>query len=84
MPGTGGLRDLAVELRGAAARVDARRAALGRYALVWWDGAAAEAYQQHVSRRVNGLAALARELEEVARLAEEVLAMADDVPGGSR
>ncbi|GAA4412466.1 hypothetical protein GCM10023168_34290 [Fodinibacter luteus] len=77
MPGTGELRDLAAALRGAARRVEARRAALGRYALVWWEGTAAEAYQQQVAHRVTALATLARELDEAAVLAEEVVALAE-------
>ena len=49
--------------------VEAQRAALGRYALVWWTGEAAERYWDHVERRRAALARCADELGEVAALA---------------
>ncbi len=49
--------------------VAAQRAALGRYALVWWTGEAAERYLGHVERRRAALARCADELGEVAALA---------------
>ncbi len=79
--GDEGLRVLAGELRAAAARTDARRAALGRYALVWWEGAAADVYAQQVAHRVNALAALARDMEEAAVLVDAVLAMGEGAAG---
>ena len=75
MEGEAHLRDLSRELRAAAVRLDARRAALGRNALVWWQGEAAEHYQQRVALRVTGLHALSREMEEAARLADHVAAL---------
>ncbi len=75
------LRVLAGELRAAAARTDARRAALGRYALVWWEGTAADLYAQQVAHRVNALAALARDMEEAAVLVDAVLAMGEGAAG---
>ena len=75
------LRALADELRAAAARTDARRAALGRHALVWWEGTAADLYAQQVAHRVNALAALARDMEEAAVLVDAVLALGDGPEG---
>jgi hypothetical protein len=60
------LRRLAVAARGSAARMHDRRVALARSALVWWQGGAAEAYQQAVQERVNSLAALSVRLESLA------------------
>ena len=78
--GDDALRALADELRAAAGRIDARRAALGRYALVWWEGTAADLYVQQVAHRVNALDALARDMEEAAGHVETVLAL-DRGPG---
>ena len=75
------LRVLADELRSAAARTDARRAALGRHALVWWEGTAADLYAQQVAHRGNALAALARDMEEAAALVDAVLALRDGSAG---
>ena len=75
------LRVLAGELRAAAARTDARRAALGRNAFVWWEGTAADLYAQQVAHRVNALAALARDMEEAAVLVDAVLAMGEAAAG---
>ena len=54
------LERLAARVRGAAEVVDARRAALGRHALVWWQGEAAERYVALVGERVAALAAAGR------------------------
>ena len=75
MDGEACLRDLSAELRASAARLDARRAALGRYALVWWQGEAAERYQQRVAERVTALHDLARAMEGSAGVAEELAAL---------
>ena len=64
------VRGLARDLRVAAHRVEERRAALGRYALVWWQGEAAERYQQRVAERSARLSALSAALAEVADLAD--------------
>ena len=66
------VRGLAGDLRVASHRVEQRRAALGRYALVWWQGEAAERYQQRVAERSARLAALSAALTEVADLAEDL------------
>lgn len=65
-------RLVSVAARGAAGRMDARRAALSRSALVWWQGGAAEAYQRRVQERVNELAALSARLEDVARVFDDL------------
>ena len=65
-------RLVAVAARGAAGRMDERRAALSRFALVWWQGGAAEAYQRRVQERVNELAALSARLETVARVCDDL------------
>jgi hypothetical protein len=59
-----------------AAEVDQRRTALARYALVWWQGEAAEAYQRRVSERVATLAALVARLEAAAERWEALEAAA--------
>jgi uncharacterized protein YukE len=64
------LRELSRDLRAASARLEARRAALGRYALVWWQGEAAERYQQRVAQRVTALHDLSLAMAETAVLAE--------------
>ena len=66
------LRAMGADLRLMAARLDDRRVALSRYALVWWQGEAAEAYQQRVARRVAALAVVAGAAEAVAAQAEAV------------
>lgn len=63
-------RLVAVEARREAGDLDEHRAALGRSALVWWQGGAAERYQQLVRERVNALAEASQHLEGVAGLAE--------------
>jgi uncharacterized protein YukE len=70
-------RALSAGARSAAGEMDARRAALSRSALVWWQGEAAESYQQRVQDRVNGLAALAARLEALAVLGDELAAAAE-------
>ncbi len=67
------MRGIALALRTGAAQVDERRAALGRYALVWWEGEAADAYQQRVAARVNALATLARRMEDAGRAIDALL-----------
>ena len=67
-------RHLAVVARAVAGRMDERRVALARSALVWWQGGAAEAYQRRVQERVNDLAALSARLQEVARTGDALAA----------
>ena len=55
-----------------AAEVEQRRTALSRYALVWWQGEAAEAYQRRVHERVAALAALSARLEAAAEHWEDL------------
>ncbi len=50
--------------------LDEHRAALARNALVWWQGGAAERYQQLVQERVNALAEVSAHLEGLARRAD--------------
>ena len=83
---------MAMLLLAEAAEVDQRRMALSRYALVWWQGEAADGYRRRVQERVNDLAALAVELEALARAADSfadrarsraaVEAAAAPTPGG--
>lgn len=81
---------VAASARAEARFTDERRVALTRSALVWWQGEAAEAYQRRVQERINGLAALAVELDAVAAVADRLAAAAlvraatDDAfaPGG--
>lgn len=76
---------LAGVARASAARMDGRRAALSRHALVWWQGGAAEAYQRAVQERVNALAGLGGRLEELARAYEALAAeCAVQAAGGLR
>jgi hypothetical protein len=63
-------RLVAMEARREASDLDEHRAALGRSALVWWQGGAAERYQQLVRERVNALAEVAQHLEALAGLAD--------------
>ena len=70
-------RRMAMLLLAEAAEVDQRRMALSRYALVWWQGEAAESYQRRVQERVNALAALSARLESLARLADDLAAEAE-------
>lgn len=69
------LRRLAATARGSATRMHDRRLALARSALVWWQGGAADAYQQAVQERVNALATLGVRLDELARACD---ALADE------
>ncbi len=48
---------------------ESQRAALGRYALVWWTGEAAERYWHHVEQRRAALAGCAEDLALVAEVA---------------
>jgi uncharacterized protein YukE len=61
---------LALGARSEAREVEARRVALSRYALVWWQGEAAESYRRRVHDRANGLAELAVALDALAREAD--------------
>ena len=75
MDGQAHLLELSGDLRAAAARLDARRVALSRYALVWWQGEAAERYQQRVAQRVTALHDLSRAMEGTAEMADELAAL---------
>ena len=75
-------RQVALVARAAAGRMDARRVALARSALVWWQGGAAEAYQRLVHERVNELAALSARLTEVARTCDDLAAEMEAAFGG--
>jgi hypothetical protein len=66
---------LAVRARCAAEVVEAHRAALGRYALVWWTGAAADRYWAHVEERRARLGACADGLADLAALAAATAAV---------
>jgi uncharacterized protein YukE len=67
---------LALGARSQAREVEARRVALSRYALVWWQGEAAESYRRRVHDRANGLAELAVALQALAREADALAARA--------
>jgi hypothetical protein len=67
---------LAREARAASVRMDERRAALARSALVWWQGGAAEAYEQAVRERVTALALLSRRLAALADRYDELAVQA--------
>lgn len=64
---------LAARVRRSREEVEAGRAALSRYALVWWHGVAADRYRDLVEERRATLAVLA---EELAWLEESVTALA--------
>lgn len=68
----GELERLAGRLRVAREEVEAGRAALGRFALVWWAGTAADRYAALVDERRARLAVLADDLR---RLEEDVLTL---------
>jgi uncharacterized protein YukE len=61
---------LALSARREAREMEARRVAVSRFALVWWQGEAAERYRRRVHDRVNALAELAVTLDELARVAD--------------
>jgi uncharacterized protein YukE len=63
---------VAVTARVEARALEERRAALSRYALVWWQGEAAERYRRRVLERSNELAALAAELDRLATVADDL------------
>lgn len=63
------IEGLLAQVRGARAVVEAHRAALGRPALVWWEGVAADRYRALVDER---RAALARVGDELGWLEEAV------------
>ncbi|HSO64762.1 MAG TPA: hypothetical protein VLQ78_06640 [Ornithinibacter sp.] len=69
-------QQLGREARAASVRMDERRAALARSALVWWEGGAAEAYQQAVQERVTALSVLSRRLGTLADAYDELAAEA--------
>jgi hypothetical protein len=71
------MRGIALALRTGATQVDERRVALGRYALVWWEGDAADAYQQRVAARVTALATLSARMEDAGRAIEALLDVVD-------
>ena len=77
-------RQVSLVARGAARRMDERRVALARSALVWWQGGAAEAYQQRVQERVNELAALSARLEGVARVCDDLAAEMEAADAAAR
>ncbi len=56
--------------------VEAQRAALGRYALVWWSGEAAERYWEHVEHRRTSLARCAEDLGYLAAVAARLASAA--------
>lgn len=60
---------------------EAQRAALGRYALVWWTGEAAERYWRHVEQR---RVALAQCVEDLARVADSAATLAEAVRAEAR
>lgn len=66
------VRDLAARARIEAAQLDEHRAALARHAVVWWQGRAAERYQQLVRDRVNALAEVSADLDGLARRADRL------------
>lgn len=79
-----GLRQLAVHLRGVAARVEVRRAALGPASLAWWEGPGADAHRERVAGRRAALASLADDLGAAAREADDLAArLAAGEGGGS-
>lgn len=65
---------LSGEASASAARMRARRVALARFSLVWWQGGAAEAYQAAVRERVNALAQVEAELEFLSVACHELAA----------
>ena len=73
-------KQAAGQARREARELEEHRAALARHALVWWQGGAAERYQQLVQERVNALTQLSTQLDDLAlradRLAEAFLAEA--------
>jgi hypothetical protein len=69
---------MAMLLLAKAAEVEQRRAALARYALVWWQGEAAEAYRGRVQERVAALAALSARLEAAAEHWEDLEEAAEE------
>lgn len=77
-----GLRQLAVHLRGVAARVEVRRAALGPASLGWWEGPGADAHREQVARRRAALAGLADDLGRAALEADELAARLAAGDGG--
>ena len=64
------LEQLAALARRAGEACEAQRVALGRYALVWWSGEAAERYWQRVEARRAALADCADQLGLLAGRAE--------------
>ncbi|HWS57824.1 MAG TPA: hypothetical protein VN257_04735 [Actinotalea sp.] len=65
---------LAAEVSASAERMRARRVALSRFALVWWQGGAAEAYQEAVQERVTLLGQVEAELELLSVACHELAA----------
>ena len=69
---------MAMVLLAEAVEVDQRRMALSRYALVWWQGEAAESYQRRVQERGAALAALSARLAAAAEHWQELEDAADE------
>ena len=70
---------LAARLRTGAEVLEEQRGAVGRYAVVWWEGSAADRYRDLVEDR---RAALASAAEEARSLADAVAALAVDARAG--
>ena len=68
--------------RDEAERMDARRGALARAALGWWQGGAAEADQRLVHERVNEQAAQSAPHTQVARPGDDLAAQKEAAIGG--
>jgi hypothetical protein len=68
---------VAVQARREARQLDEHRAALSRNALVWWQGGAAERYQQLVQQRADALAEVSAHVEGLARRADRFAAALD-------
>lgn len=63
---------LSAQAGAAAGRLRERRAAVSRFALVWWQGGAAQTYREAVERRVASLARTEGELLFLAEACHEL------------
>jgi len=63
---------LSTEAGAAADRLRERRVAVSRFALVWWQGGAAQVFRDAFERRVAGLAATEAELRFLAQACHEL------------
>lgn len=63
---------LSREASAAASRLRQRRAAVSRFALVWWQGGAAQSYREAVEQRVASLAGTEGELLFLAEACHEL------------